>query len=643
VFVAQQQIATITQLIMPKKTPKLRCFQGVYPDFVGVLAYAIYGASLDTVIAPHTRSVMEQESFHAVDNLGSRIKSVRHPAMLTAALPLFRLKGHPYTLDDHFFFEVLFNVHLPRRALFKCARQVGKSQNMTVAKLSKTISLPYYNSLFVCPRFEQIKRISNNYMRPLIEESPVKQIFVRDGQARDQSILQRTFKNGSVHFYSFAFLDAERIRSVSCSDVNLDEVQDIQWDFIPVIAETMSGSKRWRNQLYTGTPKTLDNTIHLLWNDSTQSEWVIRCSGCNYWNVPSAEHDLIKMIGSNGPICAKCGKRVEPREGNWAHSFPDRQGIFVGYHIPQTIHPLHYESEANWQDLLYKMHSYPEYRFMNECLGESFDSGIKLMTLKDLRRLARCGPNTLEYACNARREFELVSMGIDWGGGGHESQSYTAMVVAGLRPGSDVIEVLYYEKLSRTLPPEHETVWILDMIRKFNPQFVAHDYGGAGNLRELMMIQAGVPLEKIIPYTYVASAKKPVITYDASKDSGTRSSYSIDKARSIVTLCTMMKAGKVLLPLREEKDENDAMNDLLNLNEDRQERPRGSDVILVSKTAGTSDDTAHALNYACACLWYAGRGYPDLAEAMRIKLSQKDISMISPKKIRLSDWRNPDE
>lgn len=517
------------------------------------------------------------------------------------------------------------------------------TQNMTVAKLSKTIALPYYNSLFVCPRFEQIKRISNNYMRPLIEESPVKNLFVREGSARDQSILQRTFKNGSTHFYSFAFLDAERIRSVSCSDVNLDEVQDIQWEFIPVIAETMSGSKRWRNQLYTGTAKTVDNTIQLLWQDSSQAEWGIECKACNYWNLACMDHDLIKMIGKKGPVCAKCGRGIEPRHGGWVHAFPDRQGVFVGFHIPQTVHPFHYETEANWQDLLYKMHSYPEYLFMNECLGESFDSGIKLMTLKDLRRLSCLGPNTLHHAANHRRDYESVAMGIDWGGGGHESQSYTSVVIAGIRPGNDVIEVLYHEKLSRTLPPEHETLWLLDLFQKFNPQFMAHDYGGAGNLRELMMIQAGVPLAKIVPYTYVASAKKPVITFDATKTSGTRSSYSLDKARSLVTLCTMMKAGKVLLPLRQERDENDAMNDLLNLTEDRQERPRGSDIVMVSKTAGSSDDTAHALNYACSCLWYSTRGYPDLAEALRIKLSQVDLSQISPNTIQLSDWREPDE
>ena len=105
----------------------------------------------------------------------------------------------------------------------------------------------------------------------------------------------------------------------------------------------------------------------------------------------------------------------------------------------------------------------------------------------------------------------------------------------------------------------------------------------------------------------------------------------------------MMKAGKVLLPLRQVKDETDPMNDLLNLNEDRQERPRGSDVVLISKTAGTSDDTAHALNYACASLWYATSGYPDIAEAIRIKLSQEDIDRITPTDLTPNDWRRPDD
>ena len=275
----------------------------------------------------------------ALEQVRDRILKSPDTAKLAAALPLFRVKGKPFTLEDHFFFKPLFRIDFPRRGVYKCARQVGKTLNMSASKLTRSLAIPYYNTLFVCPRFEQIKRISNSYVKPLVISSPVRDLLIDTKLIRDQSVLQRTFRNGSTHFYSFAFLDAERIRSIAANEIAIDEVQDIIWDHIPVIAETLSGSKRWRQQLFTGTPKTLDNTIEKLWRQSSMGEWVIKCTACNHWNIACVEHDLIKMIGKRTICCAKCERPIEPREGGWAFSFEERNSTFVGYHIPQIVHP----------------------------------------------------------------------------------------------------------------------------------------------------------------------------------------------------------------------------------------------------------------------------------------------------------------
>jgi hypothetical protein len=99
----------------------------------------------------------------------------------------------------------------------------------------------------------------------------------------------------------------------------------------------------------------------------------------------------------------------------------------------------------------------------------------------------------------------------------------------------------------------------------------------------------------------------------------------------------MMKAGKVRIPSWEScqhcpKTGETLMEDFLNLLEERQERARGSDILLVTKNPGSSDDMVHALNYACSSLWYMNRGYPNVAEAMEIKISQEELNMISPDK-----------
>lgn len=578
--------------------------------------------------------MLQTSENHALAEVTGRIIDTQDSAKLLAALPLFRVKGQPYSINDHFFFKPLFRIDFPRRGVYKCARQVGKTQNMAASKLTRSVAIPHYNILFVCPRFEQIKRISNNYVKPLIQSSPARSVLIDTQVSRDQSILQRTFKNGSIHYYSFAFLDAERIRSISCNDIAMDEVQDIIWDFIPVIAETLSGSPRWRQQLYTGTPKTMDNTIEKLWRSSSMGEWAVQCEGCNHWNIAGAEYDLLKMIGKKGVICVRCGKLLQPRHGGWVFPFSGKAPDFVGYHIPQVVHPYHYEygDGSNWKDLLYKMSTYPQSKFWNECLGESFDSATKLISMTDLTQISLSQhPNSMQHGLLRAKRMNFLAVGIDWTGGGVESKSYTALVVAGVRPGQDTVEVVYATRFKQAMSPNEETVLVLDIIKRFQPDLIAHDYGGAGNLREVMMVQAGVPQKRIVPYTYSMTANKQVIYFNPGGH-GTRSSYTIDKPRSLVTLCAMMRAKKVLLPSwGGEGFEENPFLDFFNLGEEVQERPRGSDVILVTKSAESSDDVCHALNYAASSIWYHQQRYPDLAEAMQIKLTQEEINSIAPK------------
>ena len=98
----------------------------------------------------------------------------------------------------------------------------------------------------------------------------------------------------------------------------------------------------------------------------------------------------------------------------------------------------------------------------------------------------------------------------------------------------------------------------------FRPEYIAHDFTGAGNVRESMLIGMGIPEDRLIPFTYVYSPNKDIISYsDDNENSGTRKAYSMDKPRSIVVTCTMIKAGKITLP--NYQDCKHLTDDLLNL------------------------------------------------------------------------------
>jgi len=101
--------------------------------------------------------------------------------------------------------------------------------------------IPFFRTLYVTPLYEQIRRFSNNYVRPFIDRSPIKPLW--SGTSTENSVLQRSFKNLSMMIFSFALMDADRVRGISADKVAIDEVQDMDPDHLPIIREVMSHSK----------------------------------------------------------------------------------------------------------------------------------------------------------------------------------------------------------------------------------------------------------------------------------------------------------------------------------------------------------------------------------------------------------------
>jgi hypothetical protein len=87
---------------------------------------------------------------------------------------------------------------------------------------------------------------------------------------------------------------------------------------------------------YTGTPKTLSNTIESLWKKSSQNEPFITCSRChkeNFCFIP----DVYKMIDPKGLVCQNCKELLsmdDIRDAKYLTLDKSKEGAFDGYHIP---------------------------------------------------------------------------------------------------------------------------------------------------------------------------------------------------------------------------------------------------------------------------------------------------------------------
>lgn len=562
-----------------------------------------------------------------IDEAIGRIRKGGLPNLSPILPAILNLDGRPYSLEKHFQFESLFNVYMPRRTILKTGRQVGKSTVISAHGVITCATIPYFRNLYITPLFEQVRRLSSNYVRPFIEQSPVKSVLI--GPETENSVLQRSFRNNSMMQFSFALLDADRIRGIRADQVVIDEVQDMDGDHIPVIRETMSASP-WGTMKLAGTPKTLDNTIEREWLSSSQAEWCIVCRSCKYMNVASVTHDLIRIIGpvrdditedNPGTVCAKCDAVIHPKDGRWIHKFPERRFNYAGYHIPQPIMHIHYSRPDKWAELNAKregMGNYTHEKFLNEVLGESSGAGLQLVSLLELQAASnpdlRNNPRDPSANCgeDILKKYKHRILAVDWGGGGEKGVSLTVLAVMGIT-ASGIIEVVWAKRL--LTPHDHmaEAAECLKIYRMFRCEFITHDFSGAGVVRETVLVQSGISPTNLLPVQYVRAASKGMFTYVPSSNTNPRAHYRADKTRSLLTVCSSIKSKKIRFFAYDYVSSEDPglIQDFLALVESKTTTAAGSDIYTIQRNPAMSDDFAQSVNIGCLCLWHMTGMWPN--------------------------------
>lgn len=303
-----------------------------------------------------------------------------------------------------------------RRLLLLCARQTEKSTLIGNTLLTYCCLVPSFKALYVSPSALQTKTFSNDRIKEPIETSPILKGYTTT--ALSQNVFEKQFVNRSKITLRYAFLNADRTRGIRADRIAIDEIQDILAENIPVIERCADhANKRWKSFLYSGTPKSLDNTIE--WyrsNKSTQGEWVVPCDclggeGGRYWNILGE-----KNIGRHSLICEHCGKPIEPMcdGAQWAAMVDfDPEKMFESYRVSQLMVPW-----KDWHEIIYDYENMPRAQFYNEVLGISYDSGLRPLTMAQLKDECRANvsmhPSILEHY-RALGHSQPVFMGIDWG------------------------------------------------------------------------------------------------------------------------------------------------------------------------------------------------------------------------------------
>lgn len=506
---------------------------------------------------------------------------------------LYDNEYRPQKLDAFPMMRQIYD-YLPKKVLLKCSRKTLKSTLISNILTINTIRFNAYKQMYVAPQENSAKYFSNNYLAIRFQSPPVRKIIGERWVKNDvfEKILE---PSGSSIIFRYASDDATRIRGPAVDSVTYDEIQDIHYDILPVIRETMTMSE-YKREIFAGTPLTTTNTINQLWRQTNQLEWLFKCQACNRWNSITEDGEPIKMIQKEGLCCARCGKRISTRNGEWVAYNPQIKD-FTGYHLAQPMLPYFNETPSEWQDIHRKVQVYDVRQVYNEVFGLAFDVGAKLITETELRSKCVLGPmyNTtgknidrLQIFVKGKGKYCTYTGGVDWGV--NLVTSRTAFCLGAMR--TDGVYEVFYMTIMTGIDYEQHIIEIARMVNDINA-FCASD-SGPDPIRGIKLMKLTSEERcQLVRYEHGRFVQRTDVPKESI--SPTQWRWCLHRSDTIGLTIRQLKAGKILLP--NYNDVSQCMQDLLNVNVEIKEGLYREE-LFYRHEPNCPDDTIHALNFA---------------------------------------------
>jgi hypothetical protein len=516
-----------------------------------------------------------------------------------------------------------------QKVLFMTSRQTEKSTTLGNRFLTRMATRSNYPSLFVTPSAMQTMTFSRARLDDIIEVSPL--LSALNGVS---NLLEKRFRNGSVGYLRYAFLNADRIRGISAVDLYGDEIQDLLPDVMPVIEEVTSHHQE-PYILYSGTPKSYDNTIEKYWSRSSQSEWTIPCERHGLPNDPSTWHwNILDLpnVGKTGPVCSRCFKPIRPDhpKASWVQMhIPDKfrtkdangkytgtglgHEYFEGLRICRLMVPWYIHSPKRWKELLYQIDTYPRDKLFNEVFARSYDGGSKPLTKEDvIRACDDTYENSIEAAYKRVGTAGLFG-GVDWGSGG--DNSYTVFSVGGYTRNDNSFQVLFSIRYDgEKSDPDLQVKEILRLVSMFRIKIVGTDYGFGFSQNSRLTKALGA--KRLLQHQY-AGRLTAKVKYNAAINR-----FVVFRTPVMSDIIEAIKRGKIRLPSYASYAKPYA-EDLLALNAEYSNTLR---MIQYGKASNATDDTFHSILYALLAS-YRVHPRPDIVSPIQDPSDSEEAAM----------------
>lgn len=466
---------------------------------------------------------------------------------------IFYLNGAPLKLPYESMRHIYPIYNRPSRAtIMKFARQTHKSTTVGYKISAPCLRYNNYNSLYVAPTGNQVSVFSTDKLDGALRGSEIIQDNFVDTQTKDQ-VTYKEFTNGSKIYLRSAFHTADSIRGISSDSVIIDEVQDIISDHIPVIEQCMSHSiakhelmkeafpnlpgHLFNNRTYAGTPKTIENTMEKFWEQSTQSEWIIRChnQGCKKYNYINENN-----IGDTCLICNKCGKPIFYEYGQWIAMNPE--GFIDGYRLPQIV--LNWVNNRNnadaWKvNVINTRKIYSTEKYFNEILALPYANAKHPIGIADLRICCKDYDMLPEDSLNNHPFINgyQTFAGIDWGKGDTASGTSYSVLTIVARIKQRLVKVFTKKYTGRMSDPLTQVADMLRIIQRFGCALTIADTGD-GRTSNAMMVEKLGPARFAEIYEHGSIRKK--IHWD-----GQKGHYIMNRTRVMTDVIMEIKRNQV--------------------------------------------------------------------------------------------------
>lgn len=469
-----------------------------------------------------------------------------------------------------------------KREIYKCGRQVAKTTSAAASMMMNLIWREYFRIMYVAPLAIYTQRLHQVHFNPFIKNCPLP--WPLQDQDCINNVMSKSFVSHSHFHAASCFNTAGNAIGVAIDWVVMDEIQDLNIEFIPQIRETLKTSDfRWESMF--GTARGVENTIQVLFDESSGGEWFIKCI-CGLWVEPTLEKHAISMIQKHGVACPKCKRLLDFESGEWVHRYPERIGEFAGYHVPATIVRDVCTPYDRYLDTIYNklygISRYSEAKFLQEILGISSDQGGRPITPEEIRkasvlRFPAHGPNLDEYLA--------ITGGADWGGS--EIVSFTVGTVVGYH-NTGKFHVLGAVR-PMGVPDNERHLPLAAFFQKTGGrriQGIAADAGFVGSVQNRN-------LEKI---SNIATASIAYGTKRFFFQALQGRNFIVDRTTLIYLVYALIREGHLLLPEGTEFEQ--FSNDLTATFIEDIEAPNGATSRRYCRYKQRADDFLHALGYA---------------------------------------------